>query len=69
MSKAPRSGPHDPHPIDPAERRRVFTIHVRSPADATLGGRVIHAASGAASHFESPDELARFVRRVLSTHD
>lgn len=60
---------HDPQPFDPAERRRVFTLHVRPPDATRLRGRVIHAASGAVSYFESADELASFVQRVLIEND
>lgn len=63
------SVPHDVHPVDPAERRRVFTIHVRTTPEPHLRGRIIHAASGAASHFESLAELESFVRRVLTAGD
>lgn len=65
MSKP--SVPHDVHPVDPAERRRVFTIHLR--ATEPWHGRVIHAASGAAAHFTSMAELEAFVRRVLAGDD
>lgn len=61
--------PHDVHPVDPAERRRVFTIHVRLDASPHLRGRVTHTASGAASHFASTAELEAFVRRVLDAGD
>lgn len=60
--------PHDAHPVDPAERRRVFTIQFRA-AVPPWQGRVSHAASGAASHFTSMDELEAFVRRVLAADD
>jgi hypothetical protein len=56
---APPTRPRDQRPFDPAELSRVFTVQLRdaAPAGAGLAGRLTHAATGEASHFDSADEL------------
>ncbi len=56
---APPTRPRDDRPFDPAELSRVFTVQLRDPSNgsATLTGRLTHAATGEASHFDSADEL------------
>ena len=51
--------PRDDRPFDPAELSRVFTVQLRDapPASPGLAGRLTHAATGEASHFDSADEL------------
>ena len=50
--------PRDDRPFDPAELGRVFTVQLRDGAGAAgLVGRLTHAATGEASHFDSADEL------------
>ena len=51
--------PRDDRPFDPAELSRVFTVQLREAASggAGLAGRLTHAATGEASHFDSADEL------------
>ena len=51
--------PRDDRPFDPAELSRVFTVQLRdtAPGGAGLSGRLTHAATGEASHFDSADEL------------
>jgi hypothetical protein len=51
--------PRDDRPFDPAELRRVFTVQLRDVPgrDPGLAGRLTHAATGEASHFDSADEL------------
>ena len=54
----PASRPRDDRPFDPAELSRVFTVQLRDGASANgLAGRLTHAATGEASHFDSADEL------------
>ena len=52
----PASRPRDDRPFDPAELSRVFTVQLRDGA-AGLAGRLTHAATGEANHFDSADEL------------
>jgi hypothetical protein len=55
---APPSRSHDYRPFDPAELGRVFTVQLREPpAGPELAGRLTHAATGVASHFDTADEL------------
>lgn len=59
---SPQSPRRDERPFDPAELSRVFTVQLRDgPADAAepaeLAGRLTHAATGVASHFDSAEEL------------
>lgn len=56
----------DDRPLDPADRRGVFTVHVRDAPQPALRGRVTHAATGTVAHFDSVAELEVFVRRVLA---
>ena len=51
--------PRDDRPFDPAELSRVFTVQLRDGASgaAGLAGRLTHAATGEANHFDSADEL------------
>lgn len=60
MSKAP-SRRRDDVPSDPAERRGLFTIHVRATPNSPLGGRVTRASTGEVHYFDSPDELIRYL--------
>lgn len=60
MSKPP-SRRHDDVAFDPAERRGLFTVHVRASGDRRLGGRVTHAATGEVTYFDSPEELIRYL--------
>jgi hypothetical protein len=57
----PTSRPRDDRPFDPAELSRVFTVQLRDRDGASgapsLAGRLTHAATGEASHFDSADEL------------
>jgi hypothetical protein len=55
----PTSRPRDDRPFDPAELSRVFTVQLRDGASGApgLSGRLTHAATGEASHFDSADEL------------
>ena len=55
----PASRPRDDRPFDPAELSRVFTVQLRDGASGPpgLSGRLTHAATGEASHFDSADEL------------
>ena len=55
----PPTRPRDDRPFDPAELSRVFTVQLRDPASGNthLSGRLTHAATGEASHFDSADEL------------
>jgi hypothetical protein len=57
----PTSRPRDDRPFDPAELSRVFTVQLRdrdgAPSASGLSGRLTHAATGEASHFDSADEL------------
>lgn len=60
----PASRPRDDRPFDPAELSRVFTVQLRDRDGAAgaagppgLSGRLTHAATGEASHFDSADEL------------
>jgi hypothetical protein len=67
MSRSATPG-RDTGPVDPADRARVFTVHLReaSAADegAALCGRVTHLATGDSSYFDSDDELVAILRRV-----
>jgi hypothetical protein len=58
---APPNRPRDDRPFDPAELSRVFTVQLRDRDNgggaAGLAGRLTHAATGEASHFDSADEL------------
>jgi hypothetical protein len=56
---APPTRPLDYRPFDPAELGRVFTVQLREPPQGTpeLSGRLTHAATGVASHFDTADEL------------
>lgn len=60
MSK-PLSRRYDDAPFDPAERRGLFTVHVRATGDRRFGGRVTHAATGDVTYFDSPEELIRYL--------
>lgn len=60
MSKPP-SRRHDDASLDPAERRGLFTVHVRATGERPLGGRVTHAATGEVTYFDSPEELIRYL--------
>jgi hypothetical protein len=57
----PPTRPRDDRPFDPAELSRVFTVQLRdrdgSSGAPGLAGRLTHAATGQASHFDSADEL------------
>ncbi|MGD9903749.1 MAG: hypothetical protein AB7U83_09775 [Vicinamibacterales bacterium] len=54
----------DPRPFDPAELSRVFTVQLRDVPGApdALAGRLTHAATAAASHFDSAEELVAQLR-------
>jgi len=63
----------DAGPVDPADRARVFTVHLREAGTAGrthdvsaagLRGRVTHVASGDSAHFDSGDELVAILVRV-----
>jgi hypothetical protein len=60
MSRPPTLQPADAG-LDPAERAGVFTVHVRPTSDRPFRGRVIHAATGEVAHFDSPEELLRYL--------
>jgi hypothetical protein len=51
----------DDRPFDPAELSRVFTVQLRDhdggPGGEGLAGRLTHAATGEAAHFDSAEEL------------
>lgn len=49
----------DDRPFDPAELSRVFTVQLRESASngRGLSGRLTHAATGVAAHFDSAEEL------------
>jgi hypothetical protein len=57
----PPGRPRDERPFDPAELSRVFTVQLRdrdgTSCAAGLSGRLTHAATGEANHFDSADEL------------
>lgn len=47
----------------------AFVIQFRAPADVApdrFSGRIEHVASGEVGHFQTPGELADFVKRVLN---
>jgi hypothetical protein len=47
---------------------RAFVVQVSAAADVVhgpLAGRVEHVVSAQATHFQSADELLRFIARVL----
>ena len=56
--------PRDDRPFDPAELGRVFTVQLRDSGSGAsdLAGRLTHAATGVASHFDSADELIALLR-------
>ncbi len=70
----------DAGPVDPADRARVFTVHLREAGTvdiagdtrdvsaAALRGRVTHVASGDSCYFDSDDELVAILRRVHRGH-
>ena len=50
-------------------RRRAFIVQFRAETDlaqARCAGRVEHVVSGQATHFQSLEELVRFIERVLA---
>ena len=52
----------------PLTPRHAFVVHFRSDADverAIKSGRVEHVLSGQAAHFDSVEELLRFVEGTL----
>jgi hypothetical protein len=53
--------------LDPAERRGVFTVHVRPTTVSQFRGRVIHAATGDVAYFDSPEELVRYLIERMSS--
>lgn len=61
---SPSNRSRDPRPFDPAELSRVFTVQLRDvpAAPDALAGRLTHAATGQASHFDSADELVALLR-------
>jgi hypothetical protein len=61
---SPSNRSQDPRPFDPAELSRVFTVQLCDvpAAPRTLAGRLTHAATGQASHFDSADELVELLR-------
>lgn len=49
--------------------QRAFVVQVHADAEVAQGqvwGRVEHIVSGQATHFQSVEELARFIVQVLS---
>jgi hypothetical protein len=49
---------------------RAFVVQFRSQAEATLPryeGRVEHLVSGQAVHFQSWEELQRFIEQILTS--
>ena len=62
-----------PSPVESVEEaplspRRAFVVQFRESADEAherFAGRVEHVVSGRAAHFRSPEQLTRFMRRVL----
>ncbi len=54
----------DTHPVDPADRARVFTVTLRDDPAAAVCGRLTHVASGDSAHFDSGDELVLMLRRL-----
>ena len=63
MSKS-SAPPRDAHPVDPADRARVYTVHLRDDAAPALRGRLTHVASGDSAFFDSGDELVTMLQRV-----
>ena len=66
MSGEPVSNPVLDHQ---AGTRRIFIVHLRLDADPARGdvaGRIQHAHSGDAAHFESTDELIAFIGRHVT---
>jgi hypothetical protein len=63
MSRSP-TRLRDDRPFDPAELGRVFTVQLRDLPDGAgaLTGRLTHAATGVASHFDSADELVALLQ-------
>ena len=52
----------------PLSPRRAFVVQFRERTDDArerFAGRVEHVVSGRAAHFRSPEQLTRFMRRVL----
>lgn len=64
MAKHPSSHSSDIRPIDPADRGRVFTVHLRDDAAPAVRGRLTHVGSGATAHFDSGDELIALLVRL-----
>jgi hypothetical protein len=58
--------PADESPLSP---HRAFVVQLREHTDVERGqwaGRVEHVTSGQATHFQSLEELAAFVARVVA---
>ena len=52
----------------PAERAFVVQLHVETEvAQGRIIGRVEHVLSGQAAHFDTLEDLLRFIERVLTT--
>jgi hypothetical protein len=52
----------------PAERAFVVQLHVEADlAQGRITGRVEHVLSGQAAHFDTLEDLLRFIERVLTT--
>lgn len=54
----------DERPVDPADRARVFTVHLRNDAVSALRGRITHLATGDSAYFDSGDELVLILQRA-----
>ena len=63
MSKS-GSPARDERPVDPADRARVFTVHLRDDAVSGLRGRITHLATGDSSYFDSGDEPVLILQRA-----
>ena len=61
---SPASHSSDIRPIDPADRARVFTVHLRDGATPSVRGRLTHVGSGVTAHFDSGDELVTLLVRL-----
>lgn len=66
MSKPKRPTDDDRRPALPSDHVFVVQFRARSRAHRlAAAGRVLHLRSGEALHFDSPEELLAFTRRVL----
>ena len=54
----------DARPVDPADRGRVYTVHLRGETVSVIRGRITHVATGDSAFFDSGDELVSLLQRV-----